>query len=57
MLGLRMLIEKCPHAQVSVDRRDVHLLRNGPPIVVRIANARGQDDGIALNLLIWKLRQ
>ena len=45
-----------PDAQVSVDRRDVHLLGNGPPIVVRIANARGQDDGIALNLLIWKLR-
>ena len=46
-----------PDAQVSVDRRDVHLLGNGPPIVVRIANARGQDHSIALNLLIWKLRQ
>ena len=46
-----------PDAQVLVDRRDVHLLGNGPPIVVRIANARGQDHSIALNLLIWKLRQ
>ena len=46
-----------PDAEVLVDRRDVHLLGNGPPIVVRIANARGQDHSIALNLLIWKLRQ
>ena len=35
-----------PDAHVSVDRRDVHLLGNGPPIVVRIANARGQDHSI-----------
>ena len=41
----------------SVDRRDVHLLGNGPPIVVRIANARRQDHSIAINLLIWELRQ
>ena len=46
-----------PDAQLSVDRRNVHLLGNGPPIVVRIANTRGQDHSIALNLLIWKLRQ